>query len=905
MRNAEELWRTPRKGLLKVSAVLSLMMIVSANLAQAQTLTTLHSFTGGADGAQPYSTLAQDKQGNLYGTANSGGIQSTYCQVIVNGTGCGTLFKLTPSEGTWSFNVLYGFQGYPEDGSNPDAESLLIDDLGNIYGTTAFGGDVLNCDNFGCGTVFTLTPDGIETVLYNFHFAGADAFWPFSGVVLGKNGNLYGTTFHGGPYQSGTVYEVTPSGTETVFYNFTGKTDGGDPFDALVLDDNGNLYGTTQYGGAHTNCAGGCGTVFKLAPDGTETVLYSFAGGSDGSPWGGLVRDNEGNLYGTTWVGGSGCGGAGCGTVFELNPTGTKTVLHSFNGSDGASPRSELILDGNGNLYGTTYGGGAYSAGAVFELTPTTGGQWTETLLHSFSGNQSDGSYPGGGLLLGDNGKLYGTTQTGGAYGLGTVFEITLVPRVTTTTSVNSNLNPSTYGQSVTFTATVTSDSNTPTGIVQILYGSSEVGYGTLAGGNVSIPVSSLPAGTDSITASYLGGSGFAPSKSSPLIQTVSQATTTALLVSSLNPAGTNQAVTFTATVASQYGGAATGTVTFMAGAQSLGSATVSGNVAALTTSFAIAGTYSITARYSGDSNNTGSTSAALSEQIITSTTTTLASSLNPSVVGQAVTFTASVTSSGGTPPSGETIAFYNGSTVLGTAPLSGGAAALTTSTLPPGIFTITAKYPGDSKFAASTSPGLRQVVNSTTKSATSTTLASSLNPSIYGQKIIFTAAVTGSGPLAPTGTVVFTWAGYTVGSATLNSSGIATLTKSNLNADLYPLTAVYKGDTNNLGSTSAVLNQTVLQTTSAATISSSLNPSAQGQAVTFTAKVTSPTVTPTGPVTFKAGTTVLGTVQLSGGKASYTTTALTAGSTVIKVTYNGDSDIKGCAAVVTQVVQP
>ena len=432
---------------------------------------------------------------------------------------------------------------------------------------------------------------------------------------------------------------------------------------------------------------------------------------------GGLVRDNEGNLYGTTWVGGAGCSGGGCGTVFELNPAGTKTVLHSFNGSDGASPRSELILDGNGNLYGTTYGGGAHGEGAVFELTPTTGGQWTETLLYSFSLNQPDGYAPWGGLLLGDNGRLYGTTQWGGAYGFGTVYEITLRHGITTTTSVNSNL--------------------------------------------------------------------------------------------------------------------------------------------------------------------------------------------NPSVVGQAVTFTASVTSSGGTPPNGETITFYNGTAVLGTAPLSGGAAALTISTLPAGIFTITAKYPGDSKFAASTSRGLRQVVNSTTKSATSTTLASSLNPSIYGQKVIFTAMVTSSGPLAPTGTVVFTWSGHTIGSAILNSSGIATLTKSNLNADPYPLTAVYKGDTNNLGSTSTVLNQTVFQTTSAATIGSSLNPSAQGQAVTFTAKVTSPTVTAAGQVTFKAGTTVLGTVQLRGGKASYTTTALTAGTSVIKVTYNGDSNIKGSSAVVTQVVQP
>ncbi len=289
-------------------------------------------------------------------------------------------------------------------------------------------------------------------------------------------------------------------------------------------------------------------------------------------------------------------------------------------------------------------------------------------------------------------------------------------------------------------------------------------------------------------------------------------------------------------------------------------------------------------------------------------TTTTLVSSLNPSFIGQAVTFTATVTSSGGIPPNGESITFYNGSAVLGTAPLSAGAAALTTSSLPAGIFTITASYPGDSTFAASTSPGLRQVVNSTTKSTTSTTLASSLNPSIYGQRVTWTATVATSGPIPPTGTVSFTWQyfteTYSIGSATLNSSGVATLTRSNLNAASYPLTAVYKGDANNLGSTSAVLNQVVKQTTSAATITSSLNPSTLGQAVTFTAKITSSTVMPTGPVTFKAGTTVLGTVQLSSGKATFTTSSLPAGSTVVKVTYNGDSNIKGSSASVTQVVQ-
>jgi hypothetical protein len=326
--------------------------------------------------------------------------------------------------------------------------------------------------------------------------------------------------------------------------------------------------------------------------------------------------------------------------------------------------------------------------------------------------------------------------------------------------------------------------------------------------------------------------------------------------------------------------------------------------MANLNTSFSTGGTYAITAHYNGDANNLASTSATLNQKIIASTATTLVSSLNPSTVGQTVTFTATVTSNSGTPPNGETVTFYNGSAVLGTGALGGGVASFSTSSLPAGVFTITASYPGDSTFAASTSPGLRQVVNSTTKSATSTTLTSSLNPSIYGQSVTWTATVTTSGSVPPTGKVNFIWSGYNIGSATLNSSGVAILTRSNLNADAYPLTANYAGDANNLASTSPILNQTVLQATSAATITSSPNPSSVGQAVTFTATITSPTVTPTGPVTFTTGKTVLGTAQLSRDKATLTISSLAAGSNVVTVTFAGDSNITKSSASVTQVVQ-
>jgi hypothetical protein len=578
-----------------------------------------------------------------------------------------------------------------------------------------------------------------------------------------------------------------------------------------------------------------------------------------------------------------------------------------------------------------------------------------------------------------------------------------------TTTTLTSSLDPSNYGQTVKFTAAVTSSSGTPTGTVTLYDTSTSatLGSATLISGTASLSVPSLAAGTHSITAAYQGSISFAASTSVPLSQTVNAATTTTGLTSSLNPAGTNQTITFTATVASQYGGAATGSVTFYSGTQTLGTSTLSGNRATLSTSFSTAGTYAITAKYNADANNLGSTSSVLSEVInaaLISTTTTLTSAPNPSLVGQSVTFTATVTSTAGSPPNGETVTFYNSSAILGTASLSAGIATLTTASLPLGTFTITATYGGGANFAASTSPGLRQVVNSTTRYATSTALASSLNPSasgqsvtfiaavtstggtppngeavtfynglnaigtaplsggtasfttsslqagthaisaaylgdanftastsptlqqvvdtktqsptttaltssanpsIYGQKVTWTATVTTAGSIAPTGKVSFTWGdGNSLGAVTLNASGVATLTLSDLDADAYPLIATYNGDTNNGPSVSSILNQTVMQATSTATLSSSPNPSTQGEAVTFTAKITSPTATPTGPVTFTAGKTTLGTVELTAGKAEFTTSTLPAGTNTITVTYPWNSDIAASSASVTQVVQ-
>lgn len=294
---------------------------------------------------------------------------------------------------------------------------------------------------------------------------------------------------------------------------------------------------------------------------------------------------------------------------------------------------------------------------------------------------------------------------------------------------------------------------------------------------------------------------------------------------------------------------------------------------------------------------------AGYSSYLLTPTmNTALTSSPNPSVVGQQVTLVATVNSPVvGAPPNGENVTFTDGKSVLAVVPLENGSAVFDTSNLAKGTNALYATYAGDANYASTKSSVVDQRVNAY---MSSTDLRSSLNPSIYGQPVTWTAAVTTSGPTTPTGNVKFSWGGYYLGTSSLNAGGVATLSSSGLNADSYPVLAAYVGDANNGASTSPILNQVIKQTTSAATLSSSPNPSTQGQQVTFTATVTSPTVTALGPVTFTSETTVLGTAQLSKGKAKFTTSALPVGSTKVTAIYYGDSNIAKSSATVTQSVQ-
>ncbi|HEY7097328.1 MAG TPA: choice-of-anchor tandem repeat GloVer-containing protein [Terriglobales bacterium] len=399
MSGSHFVWRCRRAQVVLLTFALGLI-VGATESARAQTETVLHSFQGSPrDGYHPEAGLVRDSHGNLYGTTSGGGNHGSCSH------GCGTVFEITKTGNKG--NTLYNFTGTP-DGSFP-LSVLVLDEAGNLYGTTGSGGA------FGVGTVFEVTPAGVETVLHSFTGA-PDGATPNAGLVRDGAGNLYGTTERGGTFNIGTVFELSSTGIETILYNFTGGTDGGWPAAGLVRDAAGNLFGTTFLGGTQNLNAG---VVFKVTPSGTESVLYSFTYGTldGGSPVGRLVMDPEGNLYGTNLA--SGYNGEG--TVFEVTQAGQHRELHRFSGGlDGGTPMAGLVRDADGNLYGTTARGGAYDEGTVFEVTRQPR---SYTVLYNFTGG-TDGGIPFGDLLRDANGNLFSTTVYGGTYGLGTVFEL-------------------------------------------------------------------------------------------------------------------------------------------------------------------------------------------------------------------------------------------------------------------------------------------------------------------------------------------------------------------------------------------------------------------------------------------------------------------------------------------------
>ena len=372
--------------------------------------TSLYSFSGTNDGANPYAPLVKDSDGNFYGTTVNGGIAN----YNPGGSGgYGSVFRISTSG---VLTNLYFFTG-TNDGANPYAPLVQGSD-GNFYGTTSGGGT-----NGGNGTVFQITTNGALTSLHSFN--GNDGADTSAGLVSGGDGNFYGTTAFGGTNNLGTVFQISTNGTLTSLYSFTGGADGVYPRVGLVRGSDGNFYGTAEgheffYPSAE----------FKISTNGALTPLYTFD-----FPWAespsGLVQGNDGNFYGTTIYGGNLNlnGGLGYGTVFKVTANGTLTNFYSF--STFSSPGG-LVQGSDGNFYGTTeYGGntnlnGGFGYGTVF--TVTTNG--TLTTLHSFS----TFSIPGG-LVQGSDGNFYGTTQLGGTNNAGTIFRLTIQPQLTMTVS--------------------------------------------------------------------------------------------------------------------------------------------------------------------------------------------------------------------------------------------------------------------------------------------------------------------------------------------------------------------------------------------------------------------------------------------------------------------------------------
>lgn len=382
-------------------ACIVFVICAGAALTSAQTVATL-TFFDITNGADPIAGVVLGADGNFYGTTEHGG-SSVNCT-----TGCGTIYKIT-SAGT--LTTLHSFDG--TDGSSLQGGLVLATD-GNFYGTAyaggSMGGTTCNEDGYvGCGAVFKITPSGALTTLYNFCSQAncADGRNPASSLVQAPNGELYGTTNFGGVNKEGTVFKITPAGTLTTLHSFN-QTDGYIPNGALVQAPNGDFYGTTLNGGNNA-CIGGCGTVFKISPLGALVTVHSF-GGPDGSgPLAGLVLASDGNFYGTTNFGGTFNGG----TVFKMSPGGKLTSLCSFEGS-AYGPYGGLVQGTDGNFYGTTQG-----SNTVFQITPAG------VLTTLFTFNYFDGYEPLDTPVQGTDGNFYATTYQGGD-NYGTVFSLTM-----------------------------------------------------------------------------------------------------------------------------------------------------------------------------------------------------------------------------------------------------------------------------------------------------------------------------------------------------------------------------------------------------------------------------------------------------------------------------------------------
>jgi uncharacterized repeat protein (TIGR03803 family) len=875
----------------------------------AGTLTTLYSFCNEAacaDGYKPVAGLVQGSDGNLYGTTEFGGT----CY------DCGTIFKIVPSG---KMTTIYNFcsatnpDGNCLDGNEPAAG--LVQGLdGDYYGTTSTGGTSTGCDG-GCGTVFKITPAGTLTTLYNFCSQAncSDGSDPVAGLIQASDGNFYGTTY--GDLQSqagGSIFKITPSGSLTTLYDFCSEVeclDGGYPAAALVLGTDGNFYGTTQEGGNQNALCSthGCGTVFVMTPAGAVTLLEQFvlSGASGANPQTGLLQANDGNFYGNTF---SGANGVKIGAAFAIgvSPALKAPVQVSLSNSTSNLGDSVTLNWKVLNAYSTTLRQ-CYAFGAA------GGGAWSGLQAGSVTG----GVYQGSTTIKPTVTGIHNYALTCGGVESG-VAALNAGPVTTTTLVTNS---PVIIGNVVSLMATVATQLDTApiSGSVAFTVGGTSLGtipLNSSDSASLTFETSSLALGTYPVTATYSGSSSYLGSSATANVVVEGYPTTTTL---SITPATVtqSQAITLSSGVSRQYSTVIpTGKVTFSVGAMVLGSATLSRGTASLTIPTGATtplGTYAVTATYSGDATDAQSSSAAVDATVLAATVTTL--TVTPTTVNsdQTVTFTAKVgrSLSSGTPAG--VVNFYGGEDLLGSATLQAGIASIAfvnNGSLPVGSYPITAEYQGDGTDAFSESAYVTLTVEPPGY-VTETSLAISPSVVAQGRALELSSTVIRYGQAGtPTGNVAFYFGATSIGSSPL-VNGTATLSvtvPTTVTPGTYAVTAKYGGDASDQSSTSSA-KSVIVQAVTTTALSADPNPVPADEEVTFMATITEKygSGVPTGSVTFTTGGTTVGSAPLNGSgvaSLSFSDFGIAAGTYPVTATYSGDTNNEVSSATVNLVIK-
>ncbi len=792
--------------------------------------------------------------------------------------------------------------------------SIVAPELAGFFAQeNAYGLSVGNV----CGSSGTATCAPIGNANYYIYeeaqFKTA-AHYPYYGITSGCNSNDVTAEFDLGYYCAAPGFnEVTGWGSANLLQLawainwYDAKANGGPSisfggpaintwFNTDQLVDWDVVDNVGSAGGSPTGIAG-----FTQGWDSIPNDSYSNATpGAGDSFYSGPQHVNA--TFGCTDLSGALCSGGvsqGCHTVYvqAWNNMGVSSGVQSYGPIcyDTIAPITTLAFSG-------TLNGALYISPVTFRLTATDSGSGVKAIYYQLDSGPSTGysaSFTVG--TTGAHALTYYSVDVAG--NKSTVGHTSFVINSPTSTKLSADVGSTTYGGSVTLTATVAANfGGVPAGTVTFRDGAAALGTVALSGGTAALHTTALNLGSNSLTAVYNGSGNDEPSTSAALIEKVSQASSSTSIASSLNPSSYDAAVTFTATVTSSSGGVPSGTVTFKQGTTTVGAAVLAAGKAAFKDTTLAFGNQSITAVYGGNADYIGSTSPPLTQTVSkAATTTTIVSSPDPSTFDKPVALTATVKSTTAGTPTG-TVTFKQGATILASVALVSGKATFTDAALASGSDSITATYGGNGDYVGSTSAPLTQIVD---KATTTISVVSSLNPSAFDKSIAFSATVKSTTAGTPSGTVTFYNGPTALGTVAL-TAGAAIFRTTSLTVGGHSISAKYSGSTDYAASTSAAILETVEAAVTTTTLTSSLNPSTRGKAVTFTALVASAGGVPTGSVSFMDGTTKMGSGILSGGKVVFATNALAAGTDSIKAVYAGAMDFAtSSSAVLSEKVNP